>query len=249
MIGYYEWTSELEAGKPVKQPHFIRSGDRQRLAAAGLWAARKDLSGAWTINYVVLTRTAKDASGEIHNRMPVLLTDELRDDWLHPGALAELEGMLGRLKDASGAEAATLITYPVSRAVNNVRTAHALAANAGVSDIRAELLPGDKAAAIEEFSATRRTAMIGDGINDAPALAAADVGIAMGVTGSDAAIESASVAFTGNDLRLIPAALQHARRGRRIMTGNIVLSLGIIVALFPLALFGVLGPRRCRTGP
>ncbi len=123
---------------------------------------------------------------------------------------------------------------------DNARTARALAAQAGVSDVRAELLPGDKAAAIEEFSATRRTAMIGDGINDAPALAAADVGIAMGVTGSDAAIESASVAFTGNDLRLIPAALLHARRGRRIMTGNIVLSLGIIVALFPLALLGVL---------
>ena len=124
---------------------------------------------------------------------------------------------------------------------DNARTARALAAQAGVSDVRAELLPGDKAAAIEEFSAARRTAMIGDGINDAPALAAADVGIAMGVTGSDAAIESASVAFTGNDLRLIPAALLHARRGRRIMTGNIVLSLGIIVALFPLALLGVLG--------
>lgn len=124
---------------------------------------------------------------------------------------------------------------------DNQRTANALASQVGIDEVRAELLPADKAAAIETYAASRSTAMIGDGINDAPALAAADVGIAMGLTGSDAAIESASVAFTGKDLRLIPVALLHARRGRRIMTGNIALSLGIIVALLPLALFGVLG--------
>lgn len=124
---------------------------------------------------------------------------------------------------------------------DDLRTARALAREAGIDDVRAEQLPTDKAAAITELTTAGPTAMVGDGINDAPALATATVGIAMGATGSPAAVESADIAFTGHDLRLIPAALAHARRGRRIMTANIALALAIIVVLFPLALFGVLG--------
>lgn len=124
---------------------------------------------------------------------------------------------------------------------DNARTARALAAQAGIKDVRAELRPEDKAAVIGELSKAGSVAMIGDGINDAPALASADIGIAMGATGSDAAIESADVAFTGHDLRLIPRAFDHARRCRRIINQNIFLSLLIITALLPLALFGVLG--------
>ncbi|VEW11983.1 Probable cadmium-transporting ATPase [Brevibacterium casei] len=124
---------------------------------------------------------------------------------------------------------------------DNARTARALAAQAGIEDVRAELRPEDKAAAIGELGKNGSVAMIGDGINDAPALAAADIGIAMGATGSDAAIESADVAFTGHDLRLLPRAFDHARRGRHIINQNIILSLLIIAALLPLALFGVLG--------
>ena len=124
---------------------------------------------------------------------------------------------------------------------DNTRTARALAEIAGIDDVRAELRPEDKANIVAELSSKTPTAMIGDGINDAPALAGATVGIAMGATGSDAAIESADVAFTGHDLRLIPQALQHARRGSRIINQNIVLSLAIIIVLMPLAISGVLG--------
>lgn len=124
---------------------------------------------------------------------------------------------------------------------DNILTARAIAAEAGIDDVHAEQLPADKAAHIRRLSEQAPTAMIGDGINDAPALASATVGIAMGATGTAAAVESADVAFTGTDLRQIPAALAHARRGRRLMTGNIALALVIIVVLFPLALFGVLG--------
>lgn len=124
---------------------------------------------------------------------------------------------------------------------DNTRTASALAGQAGITDVRAELRPEDKAAAITELSKAQPTAMIGDGINDAPALAAADLGIAMGAKGSDAAIESADVAFTGHDLRLIPQAFARARRGLTIINQNIVLSILIIAVLLPLAITGTLG--------
>ena len=124
---------------------------------------------------------------------------------------------------------------------DNARTAHALAAIAGIDTVHAELRPEDKAREVAASVQQVPTGMIGDGINDAPALATATVGIAMGATGADAAIESADVAFTGHDLRLIPQALSHARRGRTIMNQNIVLSLAIIIVLLPLAITGVLG--------
>ncbi|WP_206436322.1 heavy metal translocating P-type ATPase [Corynebacterium hylobatis] len=124
---------------------------------------------------------------------------------------------------------------------DNTRTATALARQAGIHDVRAQLRPEDKAQAVAGLTDRGPVAMIGDGINDAPALARADIGIAMGARGSDAAIESADVAFTGDDLRLITRALHHARRGRAIINQNIVLSLAIIITLLPLAITGVLG--------
>ncbi len=124
---------------------------------------------------------------------------------------------------------------------DNRATAAALARQANIDKVFAEQMPADKAAVVRRMSEQAPTAMIGDGINDAPALASATVGIAMGATGSAAAVESADIAFTGHDLRQIPAAIAHARRGRAIMTGNIVFALAIIVVLLPLALFGVLG--------
>ena len=124
---------------------------------------------------------------------------------------------------------------------DNEATARALAVEAGIESVHAELRPEDKARLVRELRATRSTAMVGDGVNDAPALATADVGIAMGAMGTDVAIETADVALMGEDLRHLPRVLDHAHRARRIMLQNIGLSLAIISVLMPLALFGALG--------
>ena len=124
---------------------------------------------------------------------------------------------------------------------DNRATAEALGRMAGVGEVHSELLPTDKAAIIQRFRAAGPTAMVGDGINDAPALATATVGIAMGAMGTDVAIETADVALMGDDLAHLPDTFAHARRARRIMAQNLALSGAILVSLVPLAAAGVLG--------
>ena len=111
---------------------------------------------------------------------------------------------------------------------DNRPTADAIAARAGVDEVRAELLPEDKVAAIADLVQRHgMTAMVGDGINDAPALARASIGIAMGVAGSDAAIETADIALMADDLRKIPWLIEHSRRAAAIIRQNIALSLAV----------------------
>ena len=124
---------------------------------------------------------------------------------------------------------------------DNKLTALAIANAANITEVKADLKPEDKSRIISELESTNRTAMVGDGVNDAPALATASVGIAMGAMGSDVAIETADVALMGQDLRALPAAFIHAQRSRKIMVQNIGLSLLIIISLLPLALFGIVG--------
>jgi cation-transporting ATPase G len=124
---------------------------------------------------------------------------------------------------------------------DNTLTATALAREVGIDQVHADLRPEDKAALVAQLRNQRRTAMVGDGVNDAPALATADLGIAMGAMGTDVAIETADVALMGEDLRHLPQAFAHARRARHIMLQNVGLSLAIIVVLMPLALTGALG--------
>ena len=124
---------------------------------------------------------------------------------------------------------------------DNLITATALGKAAGITEVHADLRPEDKAEIIRTLKARQPTAMVGDGVNDAPALATADTGIAMGAMGTDVAIETADIALMGEDLNHLPQVLDHARRTRRIMLQNVGMSLLLIAVLIPLALFGMLG--------
>jgi Zn2+/Cd2+-exporting ATPase len=118
--------------------------------------------------------------------------------------------------------------------------ARALGEAVGVDDVRAGLLPEDKVRAVQELRARYGAlAMVGDGINDAPALAAADVGIAMGVAGSDAALETADVALMADELLKIPYALRLSRATLRNVRANIVFSIGLKGAFLIMAVMGV----------
>ncbi|MCE9567760.1 MAG: cadmium-translocating P-type ATPase [Planctomycetes bacterium] len=122
---------------------------------------------------------------------------------------------------------------------DNRGTAAAIAAEAGVDEVHAELLPADKVTKIEQLVAKYGSvAMVGDGVNDAPAMARATVGMAMGAAGTDAAIETADIALMSDDLSKLPWLVRHSRRTLAVIRQNVVFSLGVKAVFVVLTLAG-----------
>lgn len=133
------------------------------------------------------------------------------------------------------------LTHIVMLTGDNQLTADAIARSVGIDEVRAELSPEDKSTIVRELTAQYgRVGMVGDGVNDAPALAAASVGIAMGTAGSDVALETADVALMADDLTKLTEALRIGKRTRTIVRQNLVLSIAILAVLVPGALVGAL---------
>jgi Cd2+/Zn2+-exporting ATPase len=123
---------------------------------------------------------------------------------------------------------------------DNESTARAIAEEAGVDEYRCELLPEDKVEAIGRLVREHQTvAMVGDGVNDAPAMAAATFGIAMGAMGTDAALETADVALMSDDLAKLPWLIRHSRRTVRNIQQNISFALGLKLVFIILTMFGL----------
>ncbi len=127
---------------------------------------------------------------------------------------------------AAGVEKVVMLTG------DNARAAQAIGAQAGVDEVRAELLPEEKVTAVKSLLAEYGSvAMVGDGVNDAPALASATVGIAMGAGGTDVALETADVVLMASDLSQLPYALNLSRQAMRVVRQNLTFALAVIVTL------------------
>lgn len=152
---------------------------------------------------------------------------------VHDRIRPDAAGVVARLH-AQGVQKIIMLTG------DNERTARAVAAEVGIDEVRAELLPADKVKAIEELVAKYDfVAMIGDGVNDAPAMARAHFAIAMGAVGSDAAIETADIALMSDDIGKVPWLIRHSRRTMGIIHQNIILSLVTKAAFATLTVFGI----------
>jgi Cd2+/Zn2+-exporting ATPase len=135
-------------------------------------------------------------------------------------------------------EMKALGVVPIMLTGDNAATARTVGHQAGISEIRGNLLPEDKLKAIEEFQERYGvTAMTGDGINDAPALAKANIGFAMGAAGTHTAMEAADVVVMNDDLRRIPETIRLSKRTHIILWQNITLALGIKAVFLLMAIF------------
>jgi cation-transporting P-type ATPase J len=177
------------------------------------------------------------AALEIEGRTAVLVT---RD-----GGPAGVLGIADRLRDEAAATVTALTvltgTTPVLVSGDNPRAAAQVAADVGITDVRAGLLPADKTRAIQDLQhAGRKVLMVGDGVNDAPALAAAHTGIAMGRAGSDVALETADAIVVRDELATIPTVVALSRRTRTLVVQNLLIAATFITGLVSWDLAGTL---------
>lgn len=152
-------------------------------------------------------------------------------------------GLMDTPREAAKNVVARLRTLGIGRMImlsgDNQQVAEAVAKEVGIDEAMGDLMPDDKVEAIQKLAANGGVAMLGDGVNDAPAMANATVGIAMGAAGSDVALETADVALMADDLNHLPFAVGLSRKTSAIIQQNLWFSLGMVAVLVPATVFGL----------
>ncbi|SFW66662.1 heavy metal translocating P-type ATPase [Chitinophaga sancti] len=166
-------------------------------------------------------------------------------DEKYAGMITVMDTPRAEAKPALEALRAIGINKLIMLSGDNQLVADAIARETGLTDAWGNLLPEQKVEAINKLKTSEgKVAMVGDGVNDAPAMANSTVGIAMGAAGSDVALETADIALMGDQLMRLPFAIALSQRANQIIKQNLVISLGMVAILIPLTLFGIasMGP-------
>ena len=201
----------IEVGSPVLLDQ-TQCTERQRADSAGIVAK--------------IESTGQTAVLVLRDQLPIgvlALTDELRPD--AQASVLDLTELTGR--------------SPALLTGDNVAAAAQLAQHVGIAEFHALLLPADKLSLVQDFqSAGRHVLLVGDGVNDAPAMATANVGVAMGRRGSDIILETSDAVIVRDDLRTIANAISLSRRARRVVSANLVIAGVVILGLVTWDIFG-----------
>jgi Cd2+/Zn2+-exporting ATPase len=210
----------------------------QSVPGTGAHATVRDQT--WSIGKASLFPEIPDIARDRHQ---ALTAEGKTVVMLGTGAVRGLIGLRDTLRPRAGSAVRALQGFGLDHVVlvtgDTRQTAEAIGRDIGITEIHAELLPADKVRVVDDL--VRRyghVAMVGDGVNDGPALAVASVGIAMGVSGTDVALETADVVLTTDDLEKIPYAVALGRQALRVVKQNLVLALGMIVVLVVSDLLG-----------
>jgi len=212
--------------------------------------ARAELDGrTWYVGSPALFRERGQGLGTVERAVfesRVLALQQAGKTVVLVGDEERVHGLIA-LQDTLRSDAARLIGVlhgmgirTVMLTGDNPGTAERVAGELGIDDVRAGLKPEDKVAAVQALAESGSVLMVGDGVNDAPALAAATCGVAMGAAGTDAAIEAADIALMADDLGKLEEALRLGRKARRVSRQNIIFSLIVLVVLIPTGVAGLI---------
>jgi len=227
---------------------FAKASDLKSLTGRGVtaqlngetaWIGKAEMFGAGGIEPLDLA--AADAIARLREQGRTTMAVRLGDRDL--GVI----GLMDTAREGAREALAELRSLGIERMLmisgDHTKVAEAIGQEVGLDEAIGDLMPQDKVDMIDALSREAKVAMVGDGVNDAPAMAKATVGIAMGAAGSDVALETADVALMADDLRHLPFAVGLSRKSRAIIRQNVYVSLGIVAILVPATIFGLgIGP-------
>ncbi|MDH1548361.1 MULTISPECIES: heavy metal translocating P-type ATPase [Pseudomonas] len=219
----------------MNMSNMIGRGVRAELDGQFVWIGKVEMFG--TNGIPALSKAALEAAERLRQSGRTTMVVRRADKDL--GAI----GLLDTPREGAKQALQTLREMGIDRMVmisgDHNRVAEAVAKQVGLDEAWGDLMPEDKVKAIKNLRLSAKVAMVGDGVNDAPAMANSSVGIAMGAAGSDVALETADIALMADDIRQLPFAVGLSRHTRSIIRQNLFVSLGIVAILVPSTIMGL----------